>query len=103
MSTVALSEYGLLSTSCSVLFFAVQPSAKYHVGDVWVAHDVTASPADVVARCSTMPSPPSISTNAATNGPLVADLTSSVSLSRGGATSVCTTAATVASELMYVM
>ena len=36
---------GLVRISCSVLLLAVQPSAKYHVGDVWVTQDVTTSPA----------------------------------------------------------
>ena len=68
MSTIADSLYGLVSTSCSLLFSAVKPSARYHVDDGCVVHGATDVPAGCVARCSTRPPPPSISTIALANG-----------------------------------
>ena len=59
---------GCVSTSCSLLFSAVKPSARYHVDDGCVVHGATDVPAGCVARCSTSPPPPSISTIALANG-----------------------------------
>ncbi len=46
----------------------MKPSARYHSDDGWVVHGATDVPAAWVARCSTRPPPPSISTIAPTNG-----------------------------------
>ena len=49
MSTMADSWNGFDSTSCSVLFPAVKPSARYHAADVDVAHGATDVPAGWIA------------------------------------------------------
>ena len=92
MSTMADSSYGLVSTSCSTLPSAVNPSARYQDGAGALAHAATDVPSGWTAVCSTSPPPPSISTIALTKSAVRAASTSTIVRRCGGTLTACSTA-----------